>query len=265
MYTRQKCSVLILRILGLTMKYRMIIPAVAVLFASTSIFANDWSYQGDTGPAKWGELSAENSLCSSGKNQSPVNIETAAAVNANLQAIKFNYGMLMPREIKNTGNAIRVELGIGSNVLADDKEFELKFFDFHTPSQTTVNGKAFPMEALFHHETKDGEIAIVSMMFVPGEADHTINKLWEQLPMNAGESERLSAKALRPIEMTSKIDSYYRYNGSLTTPPCTEGVRWFVLKQPMKVSNAQLTKIKNALKVSNSRPIQDLNARQIFE
>ncbi|CAA6826709.1 MAG: Carbonic anhydrase (EC [uncultured Thiotrichaceae bacterium] len=249
------------------MKYRIFTPAIAlsVLFASTHLTAKDWSYEGNTGPAQWGALSEENVACHSGKNQSPVNIETAKAVNANLQPIKFNYGMLMPHEITNTGKAIRVKLGMGSDILADDQEFELKFFEFHTPSQTMVNGKAFPMEALFHHETKDGEVAIVSMMFVPGEADHTINKLWEQLPMEAGKSERLSAKALRPIEMTQKLDSYYRYNGSLTTPPCTEGVRWFVLKQPMKVSAAQLTKIKKALKTPNSRPVQALHARQIFE
>lgn len=249
------------------MKYRLFIPAaaLALILVSTNLIAKDWSYQGDTGPAQWGSLLGENRACASGKNQSPVNIETARSIKANLQPIKFNYGMLMPHEIKNTGKAIRVELGMGSDIVADDKEFELKFFDFHVPSETRVNGKSFPMEALFHHETKDGEVAIVSMMFVPGEEDHTINKLWEQLPMDAGKSERLSAKALRPIEMTQKLDSYYRYNGSLTTPPCTEGVRWFVLKQPMKVSNAQLAKIKNALKAPNNRPVQALNARQIFE
>lgn len=241
------------------------VVALAVLISSTHLLAEEWSYQGDTGPAHWGTLSDDAQVCASGKNQSPVNIETAKAMNANLQPIKFNYGMLMPHEIVNTGKIIRIDLGMGSEVVADDQAFELKFFDFHVPSETTVNGKSFPMEALFHHETKDGEVAIVSMMFVPGEADHTINKLWEQLPMEAGKSERLSAKALRPIEMTQKLDSYYRYNGSLTTPPCTEGVRWFVLKQPMKVSNAQLAKIKKALKTPNNRPVQALNARMIFE
>lgn len=249
------------------MKYQFFTPvaAIAVFFAANLGIAKDWSYGNDTGPAQWGSLSEENRACSSGKNQSPVNIETAKAINANLPAIKFNYSMLMPHEIINTGNAIRVELGMGSDIAVDDQEFELKHFDFHVPSETTVNGKSFPMEALFHHENKDGEATIVSMMFVPGEEDHTINKLWEQLPMEAGKSERLTAKALRPIETTQKMDGYYRYNGSLTTPPCTEGVRWLVLKQPMKVSNAQLAKIKNALKTPNNRPVQALNARQIFE
>lgn len=119
------------------------------------------------------------------------------------------------------------------------------------------------MEAHFVHQNKAGEFAVVAMMFKPGKADKTVAALWESLPMKKGDSAKLSASALKAIESTSKLSKYYRFNGSFTTPPCTEGVRWIVSETPMTVSEEQVKALQAALKHPNNRPVQDLNARLI--
>ena len=223
----------------------------------------NWSYAGETGPEKWASLSPENVLCSSGKNQSPVNIDPAKTFNAQTKGIKFNYGLILADSIKNTGNMIQVEAG-GGNIKVDDIEFELKHLNFHIPSENKVGDQHFPLEIQFVHESENKELATVSMMVVPGRQSRFLSKLIPKIP-EAGKSKRLSANSLRSIEMQKKIGSYYRYNGSMTTPPCTEGVRWFVMKQNQSMSKAQYQQLKDVIKVDNNRPVQALNARMIVE
>lgn len=237
-----------------------------LLLQPLSLSAEDskWSYSGDTGPEKWASLSAENSLCGGGKNQSPVNIDPAKTFNGQTKGIKFNYGLILADSIKNTGNMIQVEVGGGTNIKVDDIEFELKHLNFHIPSENKIGDQHFPLEIQFVHESKNQELATVSMMVVPGRQSRMLDKLLPKIP-EAGKSKRLAAKALRSIEMQKKIGSYYRYNGSMTTPPCSEGVRWFVMKQNQSMSKAQYQQLKDAIKVDNNRPVQALNARMIME
>ena len=152
-----------------------------------------------------------------------------------------------------------------ANITFDGTAYVLKRLELHIPSEHTIDGKHFPMEIQFVHESKDNKLAIVSMMAIPGRPDRTLRKLLQQLPMKPGESQTLVANALRNTEIKKKYANDYRYSGSLTTPPCTEGVRWFIMKQPLTFSKQQYQTFKAALKQDNNRPVQDLNARIILE
>lgn len=254
------------------MKKTMITIASIFLLnaASTALHAGNetqknWSYEGATDPQHWAELSPDNIACGKGKNQSPINIDTNATTDIKQEPIKLNYSMLVADRIKNTGHSIQVDMRSGGSVTLDGEEFELKQLHFHTPSENTVNGKHFPMETHFVHQNDKGDLAVLAMMFIPGKEDATLSNLWKKMPANVGDSTRLTASDLKSIETDSRFSNYYRYNGSLTTPPCTEGVRWVVMKTPMTVSQGQVQALQQALKHSNNRPVQKLNARFIME
>jgi len=209
--------------------------------------------------------SEANDLCASGKNQSPINIDTKKTLNVETKGVKFNYGLIKPQSFKNTGELLQVNVDKGSNIKVDEIEFELQSLNFHIPSEHTLNEKHFPMEIQFIHKSKDNQLATVSMMVVPGRPDRTLRKLLQQLPQNSGESTQLVANALRNIEMKKKFANYYRYSGSDTSPSCTEGVRWFIMKNNLTFSAEQYQMFKKALGQDNNRPVQALNARMITE
>lgn len=255
-----------------TLKTMLLSLAVISLTAGFSAIAdeanktpNQWSYTGNTGPQHWAELSPENVLCGAGKNQSPINIKSNKTGNYKQPAIKLNYNLIVADEIKNTGQTVQVDMRSGGVMTLDGEKFELKRFQFHTPSENTFNGKHLPIEVQFIHENDKGELAVLAMLFVPGKPDATLNRLWKDLPMKAGESARLDSNALKTIESESSFSNYYRFNGSLTTPPCTEGVRWVIMQTPMSVSKEQLQTLQAALKDNNNRPVQPLNARMVLE
>ncbi len=246
---------------------------LAVLIVSFSLIApasaTDWAYTGDdAGPDKWAELDPANALCASGKNQSPVNIDTTKTLSGKLPGLKFNYGLLKPAAMRNTGKGLELTLEPGASIRIDGLEFGLKRIDFHIPSEHTVNGQHFPMEIQFIHESAGStakQLANVSMMAIPGKPDRTLRKLVQYLPLAPGESKPLADNALRNLEMKRKLANYYRYDGSITTPPCTEGVRWFIMKQPLTQSKAQYQAFRESIKEDNNRPVQDLIARRILE
>jgi carbonic anhydrase len=235
---------------------------------SASLFASqpDWQYDK---AGKWGELSPDYSLCSTGKNQSPINIDTKKTAKGAKQGIKFNYAVIAPDKIVNNGKLIQVLINSGvkkpANIQVDGREFILKRLDFHIPSEHTLDKQHYPMEIEFIHQSKDGKLANVSLFAVPGRPDRTLRKLIQQLPVQAGEANALAENALRNTEMKKKFANYYRYSGSLSSPPCTEGVHWFIMKQPLTFSKEQYQAFKTAIKKDNNRPVQDLNARIILE
>ena len=244
------------------------ISAVA-LTAITSAYAEqsttEWTYEGKSGPEHWGELSTNNVMCSKGQNQSPINIDPKETIDFKQEPIKLNYSMLVAEQIKHTGHSIQVDMRSGGSITLDGVEYDLQQFNFHTPSESTVNGKHFPLEAQFVHKDDKGNLAVLAMMFIPGKEDATLTRLWENLPSQKGEAVRLSAKALKSIEADTSFTNYYRFNGSLTTPPCSEGVRWIVMQTPMTVSQQQIQILQAALKHPNNRPTQPLHARKVLE
>jgi carbonic anhydrase len=244
--------------------------AISLLFASsTSLLvaevakptqAPHWSYNGAIGAEHWGDLSPHFSTCKTGKNQSPINIDSDA-VEAKLTPIKFKYTMLTADKIVNTGHSIKVDMWSGGSITVDNQVFDLKQFHFHTPSENTINGKHAPLAAHFVHLNKAGDIAVVAMLFEPGKSDRTLATLVKSMPNTSGQSNKLDSAALKNMEGEFKSSDYFRFNGSLTTPPCTEGVRWIVMRKPMSISDSQLLAFQKALKQPNNRPVQPLNAR----
>jgi carbonic anhydrase len=218
-----------------------------------------WGYKGDIGPEKWTALKPEFTACA-GKNQSPVNI--TGTINADMKPIKFDY-KAGGSEVINNGHAVQVNFEPGSSIAIDGIAFELKQFHFHSPSENQINGKSFPLEAHFVHADKDGSLAVVAVVFDEGKANPVVAAAWSQMPKSEGGKSALPTK-VSGVGLLPASRDYYRYNGSLTTPPCTEGVRWFVMKQPMTVSKQQIEQFTSTLGFANNRPVQPVNARPVL-
>jgi len=220
-----------------------------------------WGYTGHGAPDAWGSLSPKYATCSEGKNQSPINV--ISSTDAKLPPLKLDYKK-SSNEILHNGHTIQVNFDVGNTLIIDGMRFELKQFHFHTPSENHINSKTFPLEAHFVHLDKEGNIAVLAVMFKEGRANRELAKVWAKMPTKADEKGELKlthiAKALLP-----KNKDYYRFNGSLTTPPCTEGVRWFVLKNPVTISKAQVEHFAHTMHHPNNRPIQPLNARVVVK
>jgi carbonic anhydrase len=220
-----------------------------------------WSYQGEAGPANWGRLSPDYAMCGSGRNQSPINL--TGFVEADLPPLIFNYaGMAV--ELLNNGHTLQANYHPGSSLVVDGRIFQLLQFHFHAPSENLLNGKSYPLEAHFVHADDQGNLAVVAALFRQGEENRGIKHLWEQLPQQVGTSARLSAQ-VRADDLLPEDRDYYRFNGSLTTPPCSQGVIWLVMKQPLTVSPAQVETFSRLLGGPNNRPVQPLNARVVLQ
>ncbi len=219
-----------------------------------------WGYSGNEGPEKWGELSSKYRACSEGKNQSPINV--SGSIDAELKPLKISYEV-SESEITNNGHTIQVNYKAGSKISVDEQEFELKQYHFHTSSENTIDGKSFPMEVHLVHADKDGNLAVIGVMFEAGKENEFLAKIWNEMPKKAGEKSELPSKPAVETLLPSNRE-YYLFNGSLTTPPCSEGVKWVVLKEAVTASNDQIKKLSDILGHSNNRPVQPVNARSIL-
>ncbi|HUA92189.1 MAG TPA: carbonic anhydrase family protein [Terracidiphilus sp.] len=236
----------------------------AFLFACSACSAQsagNWNYQGKTGPLVWGKLDPSYQACSRGHQQSPVDIR-GAHLNTALQPIEFHYiGQAVT--LTNDGRGIVVTLNPGSYIVADGVRYNLVRYEFHRPSEHTVKGKFADMEVDLVHRSDDGKEAIVSVRLNEdrGNPNATLATLWEHLPTRAGASEKItdmvSAGGFLPGDR-----GYWTYIGSELTPPCTEGVRWFVFENDISMSRGQLRAFTNLFRM-NTRPLQDLHGRRI--
>ena len=236
-----------------------------LLLGSSMLIASEggahWGYGQESGPAHWGDLKPEYSMCKDGKNQSPINI--TSAVESELKDLSLEYPNTAT-EVINNGHTVQVNFPAGNVLKIDGKEFELKQFHFHTPSENQIDGKNFPMEAHLVHANKDGALAVIAVMIDEGKSNATLDKIINNMPKKAGDKNSLKDSKLNALDLLPKEKDYYRFSGSLTTPPCSEGVRWFVLKEPIKASKEQLVSFTNVLG-KNNRPVQPLNARKVLE
>ena len=216
-----------------------------------------WGYTGHAGPEHWGELDPAYALCAGGKNQSPVDIVNS--VEAELPPLDIAYTG-QGNEILNNGHTVQINFPAGSALMVSGHRFELKQVHFHTPSENHIDGHDFALEAHFVHADGDGNLAVLAVMFEEGAENPALAKLWSEMPMKADERHDLKA-AFDPAELLPADHDYYRFNGSLTTPPCSEGVWWQVLKTPLTISKEQVEHFAHAVHGHNNRPIQMLNAR----
>jgi carbonic anhydrase len=240
---------------------QMSLIAAVVSCLTTPALAQHWGYSGEAGPENWAKVDGKNMLCGIGRNQSPIDL--ANFVEADLKALKLDY-KAGASEILNNGHTVQVNYAPGSTLTVDGRTFELKQFHFHAPSENRIGGKQFPLEGHLVHADKDGNLAVIALMFQEGAANPLLAKLWEKMPAKAGDkgalSTGLSATQLLPAER-----AYYRFNGSLTTPPCSEGVWWLVMKKPSTASKAQVEQFSKTMGFANNRPIQPVNARPVLQ
>ena len=218
-----------------------------------------WDYFGETGPENWAKLSPSYGACL-GRNQSPINL--AGFIEAELTPVEFSY-QAGGTEVVNDGHTIKVAYAAGSSILLEGTAFQLRWFHFHAPSENQVEGESFPMEGHLVHADADGNLAIVAVMFTEGEANRALGQAWAEMPRQAGEKHTL-AEPIAAADLLPADRSYYRFNGSLTTPPCTEGVHWLVMKRPVSASAEQIAEFVRTLGQPNNRPIQPTNARPVL-
>lgn len=242
--------------------------ACSLALGAMALVASDahqahWGYTGKYSPEHWGDISPETHMCKAGKNQSPINITKSVGVDAELEAIGFHYKSAA-HEVLNNGHTIQVNVEGGSFITVDGIDFELKQFHFHTPSENTLEGQSFPLEAHFVHAAKDGSLAVVAVLFKEGKENAILSKVWHEMPHKAGASKKMQISAKELNAFLPKERDYFRFEGSLTTPPCSEGVRWLVLKEQEEASKEQVAKFLHVMHHPNNRPVQPIGARRVI-
>jgi carbonic anhydrase len=223
--------------------------------------AHDWGYSGSGGPAHWGELSPQFAPCKTGHHQSPINIVDAQS--ADLPEIQFDYKP-SALHIINNGHTIEIIYAPGSFITVGDKRYELKQFHFHHPSEETIKGKRYPMEVHLVHSDSAGNLAVLSVLLDEGSANPLVETLWGLAPKTAGPEKVDDNVQINAADLLPANQSYFTFDGSLTTPPCTEGVSWFVLKAPVTISKNQVA-VFSKIYPYDERPTQSLNDRKVLE
>ncbi|MGH9682572.1 MAG: carbonic anhydrase [Candidatus Acidiferrales bacterium] len=223
--------------------------------------APHWSYSGAMGPEHWGDLDPGFAACKTGTRQSPINIEGARE--ADLPPIHFDY-KLSPLRIVNNGHTIQVNYDRGSAISIAGKQYTLVQFHFHHPSEEEIGGKRFDMVAHLVHQDPQGRYLVVAVLFKSGGVNPFIHVLWTNLPKEAGKELTVKKVVLNAEDILPSDQNYYRFEGSLTTPPCSEGVTWYVLKTPVEISSEQIAVFAKMFP-NNARPIQPANGREILE
>jgi len=231
---------------------------------STGQWRTKWSYEGANGPEHWGDLHPEYAACNAGKEQSPIDIRNAEKTE--LPAMRFEYKSGPLKIINNGYTAVRVNYapGNGNLLVVGDKRYELMQFHFHHPSEEYIHGKPFDMVAHLMHEASDGKVAAVAVLLKAGSANSTVDQLWEHMSKTPGKEEVIAGVEVNPAGLLPRDTSYYNYMGSVTAPPCAEGVSWFVLKTPVDISAEEISAFAK-LYPHDVRPLQPLNGRVVRE
>ncbi|GGC86706.1 carbonic anhydrase [Undibacterium terreum] len=219
-----------------------------------------WSYEGEDGPLRWGKLNPTYAKCDSGDRQSPIDIRDGLRVDLN--PVTYDYKPSRFSVIDN-GHTIQVAVGPGNYISLLGHIYELVQFHFHKPSEERINGKSFEMVVHLVHKDGDGKVAVVAVLLERGKAQGLIQTVWNNLPLEKNDPVQ-PLITLDVSQILPQQREYYTYMGSLTTPPCTEGVLWIVLKQPVEISSDQLA-IFGRLYPMNARPVQKASGRVIKE
>jgi carbonic anhydrase len=222
--------------------------------------AKHWTYGGAEGPAHWGELAPENKTCSSGIEQSPIDL--SGALPAGVTSPRPRWLPARGGMVINNGHTIQVDLKDGGGIELDGVTYVLKQFHFHHPSEHTIDGKAFPLELHLVHAASDGRLAVMGVMFHEGTANPALDAIWATAPAKVGKA--AVAFEIDASNFLPKGAAAYRYEGSLTTPPCSETVRWTVMMEPQTASPSQIA-VFSKLFPWNARPVQPLNRRYVLK
>ncbi|MFE7835549.1 carbonic anhydrase [Streptomyces sp. NPDC057474] len=220
-----------------------------------------WGYEGADGPANWATLAEDFEACEAGKEQSPIDLDDDKAVEAPVsKAITIDYRPVTA-ELVNNGHTVQANVSEGSGIVIDGTSYDLKQFHFHLPSEHTEDGEHAEMEVHFVHANQDGALAVVGVLMEARAGDSAFSDLFAKLPAEEGATERIT----KSFDLTAFLPGdrdQYRYDGSLTTPPCAEGVKWTVLKEEVPVSPGEVAAYEELFPKSN-RPTQPVNDREV--
>ena len=214
-----------------------------------------WEYEGEMGPENWGK---EFPTCGKGKSQSPLNIKGP------FEKVRFNIVPDYkpgPLKILNNGHTIQVNVTPGSKIRIDGKAYDLLQFHFHRPSEEHINGKPSAMVIHYVHKNDSGELAVLGVLLQEGNENPGIKTLWSHAPSKEGPEVAPDNVAFNPANLLPREMEFYHYDGSLTTPPCTEKVKFYILKTQVNIGKEQITQFPFKM---NARPVQPLNERKIF-
>jgi len=240
-----------------------------VLSASTTHSAtHNWSYHDDTPPEEWGEVSK---ICVTGKLQTPINIQTdktVPAIKGKDELKFFNYHTGINSSLINNGHTVKVTPEFQNSynqpyITVDGKLFNLLQFHIHTHSENRIDGKQSDLVAHFVHQSYNGDLAVVAVFFDVGEENMAISKYWDIMPKHIDEKATLDNIDISQV-LPNDTSKFYTFMGSLTTPPCSENVKWFILKDKQTISANQIKSLRK-IYPNNFRPIQSKNSRTIFE
>jgi carbonic anhydrase len=220
-----------------------------------------WSYEGPSGPEHWATLKPEYAACGAGKRQSPIDIQDGAQLD--LDPIKFDYRPSTLRIIDN-GHTVQINYAEGSSITLSGVRYDLKQLHFHKPSEERVNGKMYDMVAHLLHQSAEGRLAVIAVLLEAGTQNDFIASVWPHLPLEAGREMTLPDVPVDITQLLPEAHAYFTYIGSLTTPPCSEGVLWLVMKSPVSISPAQVAVFGKLYRL-NARPVQPANGRLIKE
>lgn len=219
-----------------------------------------WGYGADNGPDVWGRLSPNYALCATGSRQSPIDLRNPRS--ASLPSITFNYRPTS-LNIHNNGHNIEVASTSENWIEVGCERYSLLQFHFHAPSEHTVESRSFDMEMHLVHRNGEGALAVIGVLIERGSRHIAFDPVWAHLPQTPGEMKRIEGVAVNPRDLLPRDTRTYRYDGSVTTPPCSEDVKWLVMATPVELSETQIAAFK-AIVNKNNRPVQALNGRKIL-
>lgn len=220
---------------------------------------DNWGYEGTNHPDRWGEISSEYETCSTGLFQSPIHLTSSNLIRKKGKI--ETYYQATPLVINNNGHTIEIKYEPGSYILINKQKYELKQFHFHSPSEHMLNGKKSEIELHLVHQNEQGKIVVIGLLIEEGKANTTLSTIWENLSEKEG-IQKIKDKTIDASNLIVNNPTYFQYQGSLTTPPCSENVIWNVIKEPLEASRQQIEQFTN-LYPMNARPIQEHNDRLV--
>jgi carbonic anhydrase len=223
-----------------------------------------WGYTGDVGPERWGDLQPEFSLCKNGKTQAPIDLPSKADKGPGLKALAFEYPSI-PLTLLNNGHTVQVPSTGAASLSEGADKWDLVQFHLHAPSEHTLDGKRYDAEIHFVHKNAKGELAVVGVFVRKGKENKALKGFFDNAPAEVGTDPKPVAGATVDLKaILPGQTGYFTYGGSLTAPPCSEGVTWFVLKTPVEASAEQLAKFHEVTHGDTSRPVQPLGERKVL-
>lgn len=236
-----------------------------------------WDYKGNIGPARWSHLDHAFALCVTGKEQSPIDLPKTSASSPSQLSLNYSPAVMViendgptdlffgdTKTIVNTGHTIQLNYHNKNEYEAitfANETYRLVQLHFHTPSEHQLHGDSFPLEIHFVHQSDHGKVLVIAVFVERGEKNETLQRIINHLPNDMNQEHVIAAEKISPAALLPQVKDYYSYVGSLTVPPCTQGVQWLIMREPIKALPGQIMQMRRAVGYGSARPVQPLNER----